>query len=39
MLTSYDFSADRVNSAIDRMEEARREEDRKRKQRVLDAWF
>lgn len=39
MLTSYDFSADRVNSALDRIESARKEEERKRKQRALDAWF
>ena len=39
MLTSYDFSADRVNSAIDRIESARKEEERKRKQKALDAWF
>ena len=39
MLTSYDFSADRVNSALDRIESARKEEERKRKQKALDAWF
>ena len=39
MLTSYDFSADRVNSALDRVESARKEEERKRKQKALDAWF
>ena len=39
MLTSYDFSADRVNSAVDRIESARKEEERKRKQKALDAWF
>ena len=39
MLTSYDFSADRVNSALDRIESARKEEERKRKQKALDAWL
>ena len=39
MLTSYDFSVDRVNSALDRIESARKEEERKRKQKALDAWF
>lgn len=39
MLTSYDFSADRVNSALDRIEAARAEQERKRKQRSLDSWF
>lgn len=39
MLTSYDFSADRVNSALDRIESARKEEERKRNQKALDAWF
>ncbi|WP_400245748.1 flap endonuclease-1 [Methanomethylophilus alvi] len=39
MLTSYDFSADRVNSALDRIESARKEEERNRKQKALDAWF
>ena len=39
MLTSYDFSADRVNSALDRIESARKEEEPKRKQKALDAWF
>lgn len=39
MLTSYDFSTDRVNSALDRIESARKEEERKRKQKALDAWF
>ncbi|WP_400225079.1 flap endonuclease-1 [Methanomethylophilus alvi] len=39
MLISYDFSADRVNSALDRIESARKEEERKRKQKALDAWF
>ena len=39
MLTSYDFSADRGNSALDRIESARKEEERKRKQKALDAWL
>lgn len=39
MLVSYDFDESRVNSALDRIEKARKEADAKKKQRSLDAWF
>lgn len=39
MMTSYDFDANRVNSALDRIEKARKEAAEKKKQRSLDAWF
>ena len=39
MLTDYDFDANRVNSALDRIEKARKEADAKKRQRSLDAWF
>ncbi len=39
MLTDYDFDANRVNSALDRIEKARKEADAKRRQRSLDSWF
>lgn len=39
MLTSYDFTADRVNSALDRIDKARAELEKKRKQSSLDSWF
>ena len=39
MLVSYDFSEDRVNSALDRIDKARAESEKKRKQSSLDSWF
>ena len=39
MLTDYDFDANRVNSALDRIEKARKETEAKKRQRSLDAWF
>lgn len=39
MLTSYDFDPNRVNSALDRIEKARKENKAKRNQRSLDSWF
>ena len=39
MLTSYDFSEDRVNSALDRIDKARAEMEKKRRQTSLDGWF
>jgi len=39
MLASYDFSADRVESAINRMERAREADKSRRMQKSLDAWF
>jgi flap endonuclease-1 len=39
MLTGYDFSPDRVNSALDRIDKARAEQKKKRQQRSLDAFF
>lgn len=39
MLTSYDFDAGRVSSALDRIEKARKEAKAKRSQRSLDSWF
>ena len=38
-LTGYDFSKERVSSAIDKIENARRANTAKRQQRSLDAWF
>ena len=39
MLVSYDFDAGRVNSALDRIEKARKEAEAKKRQRSLDSWF
>jgi flap endonuclease-1 len=39
MLTSYDFAEDRVNSALDRIDKARKESEKKRMQSSLDSWF
>lgn len=39
MLVSYDFDEGRVNSALDRIEKARKEAAAKKKQRSLDSWF
>ncbi|AGI47518.1 flap structure-specific endonuclease [Thermoplasmatales archaeon BRNA1] len=39
MLTGYDFSEDRVKSALDRIENARKEQEKARRQRSLDSWF
>ncbi len=38
MLGSYDFSADRVNAALDRIEKARAANKAKKQQSALDAW-
>ena len=39
MLTEYDFSEDRINGTLDRIECARNEECARRKQRSLDGWL
>ncbi len=39
MLTSYDFSEQRVNAALDRIEKARKEQRKKNNQMSLDQWF
>lgn len=39
MLVSYDFSADRVNVALDRIEKARQANETKQRQKSLDSWF
>ncbi len=39
MLTSYDFDPNRVSSALDRIEKARKDAEAKKRQRSLDSWF
>ena len=39
LMTSYDFSENRINSTLDKMENARSEQNARRKQRSLDSWF
>ncbi len=39
MLVSYDFSRDRVNATLDRIEKARAEQKVARSQKSLDSWF
>lgn len=39
MLSSYGFSADRVSSTLDKIEDARKAETARKKQRSLDSWF
>lgn len=39
LMTEYGFSADRVNTVINKIEAARKAESNRKKQRSLDAWF
>jgi flap endonuclease-1 len=39
MLVEYDFSADRICSTLDRIEDSRKAADARKRQRSLDAWF
>ena len=39
MLLEYDFTEERVRSALDRIENARKEQEKTRRQRSLDGWF
>lgn len=39
IMTEHDFSEDRVLKTLDKIEESRREENARKKQRSLDAWF
>lgn len=39
MMAEYGFSADRVNTVINKIEAARKSESDRKKQRSLDAWF
>lgn len=39
LMTEYGFSADRVNTVINKIEAARKTESNRKKQRSLDAWF
>ncbi len=39
LMTSYDFTPERVNGALNRIEESRKTEIARKRQRSLDAWF
>ncbi len=39
LMTRYDFSQDRINGTLDKIEGARKEECTRKKQRSLDCWF
>jgi flap endonuclease-1 len=39
LMTRYDFSQDRINGTLDKIENARKEECTRKKQRSLDCWF
>ena len=38
-MTDHGFSADRVNTVLNKIEAARKAESNRRKQRSLDQWF